>query len=94
MFRKKEYPILEFDEDNDAVINPIILKDKFDDIPHKLIIIFFKDAIVRLLAEHKIEHLITIPGENDLIVYKFKDADIAIIHGVVGGLLAANILIN
>lgn len=85
MFRKKEYPILEFDEDSVAIINPIVLKEKFDDIPHKLIITFFKDAIDRLLADHKIEHLVTIPGENDFIVYKFTDADIAIIHGVVGG---------
>ena len=87
MITKQQYPVIEFDDDMDAVINPEHIKVLLGDRPvvDKLVITFFKEVITNLLAEGKIEHFITISGENDLVVYKFVDADVLILHGIIGG---------
>lgn len=38
-----------------------------------------------MIEERQIEHLITLTGENDIVVYKYVESDVAIIHGTVGG---------
>lgn len=87
MITKQQFPIIEFDDDVDAVISPEHIKVLLGDRPvvDKLVITFFKEVIKTLLAEGKIEHFITISGENDLVVYKFVDANVLILHGIIGG---------
>ncbi len=85
MLQKQAYPILEFDKERDAIINPEYLQKKYGALPHNaLIITFFKEVINQLLDEGKIEHCLTITGENDLKVYIFKDANVYLLHGCVG----------
>lgn len=85
MIRKEKYPILEFDDNKDAIINPNLLQKKYGILPtNKLIITFFKEAINMLLEDGKIEQFLTISGENDLILYKFVDDDVLLMHGMIG----------
>lgn len=83
--RKKSVPILEFDEDKEALISPFQLNKKMAPIPSRLVITFFKDAINQLLEEKKIEVIDVLRGENELTVYRFVDTEVALIHGVIGG---------
>ncbi len=86
MIVKKEFPILEFDTNEEALINPYLLKEHYAPLASdKLIISFFKEAINMLIEEGKIKEYITISGENDLVVYKYVDDDVLIIHGYIGG---------
>jgi uridine phosphorylase len=83
---RKEFPILEFDEDREAIISPYDeAKRGNKQYPNNLIITFFKDVITRLLEEGNIAEYDRIKGENELIVYKFNDSDTLMIHGMIGG---------
>jgi hypothetical protein len=71
---KELYPILEYDDAKEAIINPELLQNEYGMLPYnKLIITFFKDAINKLLQENLIEPYLTINGENELLLYKFVD---------------------
>lgn len=86
MLQKQEFPILEFDDNRNALICPYeIIRSKNKKFYNKLIITFFKDVIKKLISDNLIEEYDIISGENDVVVYKFKDCDTLIIHGVIGG---------
>lgn len=85
MLKKQKYPILEFDDALEAKINPNEIKSLYPSLPEKLIITFFKDAIIKMLDEGIIKEFFTITGENNLVIYKFVKAEICIIHGIIGG---------
>lgn len=82
---KKEFPILEFDENQDAFINPSILKQSYSKFPPRLVVCFFHDVIDRLVGEGKLESFEVIEGENKVYVYKFVDDDCLVVKGYVGG---------
>lgn len=85
MLKKDKYPIIEFDDCRDAVINPSHLQNEYDILPYnKLVISFFGEAIKMLFEERKIEEYITISGENPITIYKFVDADVLLTLGMVG----------
>ncbi len=89
---KKEHPILEFDPDKDAYINPSMISSKYPKLPSYLVVCFFNDVITKLLESNEIVLFTTIKGENDLEIYKLKDRDIAIIPGKIGAPLCAAFL--
>ena len=80
---EKDYPILEFDDCKNAIINPWDL-DSEHFTANKLVITFFRDVIEKLLGEGKITYERTISGEDPLLVYRFTDSDVLITHGQVG----------
>lgn len=84
MITKKEFPILEFDTEKVAKINPEnLFPEKFS--ADKMIISFFPEAINRLIKEKQIEVYCHIGGENPFDIYKFVDApDVLLILGQVG----------
>jgi len=85
MFKKEKYPIIEYDDCKDAVINPSHLQREYGILPYnKLVISFFGEAIKMLLEEKQIEEYVTISGENPIVLYKFVDADVLLTHGMVG----------
>ncbi len=85
MFPSHSYPILEFDENSPAVITPEGIAAKHGKFPYnKLVISFFKDAIDEMLREGALTHYMTLPGENDIVIYKFTNKDVLLIHGSVG----------
>ena len=83
MFTKNEYPILEFDDNWDAKINPSTFADQSFGYS-KLVITFFPEVMNKLLAEEKIVLERTIGGENIVLVYRFVDSDVLITLGAVG----------
>ncbi len=85
MLHRNKYPLLEYDDTKDAVISPKDTTKKYSNFPSgKLVITFFKDVIKNLLSEKIIEEYLTITGENDLVIYKFIDCEIFLMHGIIG----------
>ena len=84
MFRKAEYPVLEFDDSPDAKLNPSHFADpKFD--TDKMVITFFPEVVRKLLDQEAIFEDRVIPGENPVPIYRFIDEpDILLTLGQVG----------
>ena len=83
MFTRNEFPILEFDDNPTAKLNPLHFVDRpFD--TDKMIITFFPEVMDKLIAEGKIILERKIDGENIIPVYRFVDSDILITLGAVG----------
>lgn len=83
MIMESKYPILEFDDNKAAKINPT----HFAGRPFgtdKLIITFFPEVIDKLADGGKIALERTISGENPVLIYRFLDDDILITLGQVG----------
>ncbi len=67
---KKEFPILEFDKDVEALIDPF--KQKKHDIPTLGVLTFFNDVIKKLLSEGKIKQIYALRSEmGEHPVYEF-----------------------
>ena len=78
-----KYPILEYDDNPTAKINPSSLgEEPFD--TERLIITFFPEVMERLVAEGRIVHERTIACENPVVIYRFSDENILITLGQVG----------
>lgn len=85
MLRRDKYPILEFDDEKHAMINPETFGRTHGDLGcESLVISFFKEAINTLLTEGKIKIQTIIEGENDVTLYKFVDDDVLLMHGTIG----------
>ncbi|MCI8337918.1 MAG: nucleoside phosphorylase, partial [Lachnospiraceae bacterium] len=83
MIMESKYPILEFDDNKVAKLNPTSFVDQSFETD-KLIITFFHEVIDKLVDEGKIMHEKTIGGENPVLIYRFLDDDILITLGQVG----------
>lgn len=85
MILKAEYPILEFDHHQEAVINPQNFAQSLEMFDSEyLIITFFGEALEKMQQQNRIAPYRIINGENPVIIYKFTDANIMIVHGQVG----------
>ena len=83
MMTTHPYPILEFDDNKTAKLNPeVFVNVPFD--TDKMVITFFPEVIDTLLAEEKITLSRAIGGENPVYVYRFADTDILITLGAIG----------
>lgn len=83
MIAENNYPILEFDDNKTAKLNPTAFADRSFDTD-RMIITFFPEVMDKLKSEEKITLERTVAGENPLEVYRFLDADILITLGFVG----------
>ena len=84
MMTEHDYPILEFDDNKKAKLNPSSCEvGRFD--TDKLIITFFPEVINNLLNHNHIKLEYVINGENPVCIYYFiDDPDILITLGRVG----------
>lgn len=83
MVTANKYPILEFDDNKVAKLNPTsYVEQSFE--TNKLIITFFPEVMDKLATEGRITLERTIGGENPVFVYRFVDSDILITLGYVG----------
>jgi uridine phosphorylase len=87
--KEEAFPILEFDEDVNAFIEPKLILNKYKPLPEKLIITFFHEAVDRLLENGEISLYQTIKGENHHHMYLFNDYDVAIVKGAIGSAACA-----
>lgn len=83
MITESKYPILEFDDNRAAKLNPTSFAERMFETD-KLIITFFPEVMDRLADEGKITLERTIAGENPVLIYRFLDEDILITLGQVG----------
>ncbi len=91
---KQEFPILEFDPDSNAIIDPK-KTIKAIDIPERCVVCFFQDVIQKLnqqqlltkVAEQKSEI-----GKHPIYTFQFKDQKLALYHPGVGAPLSAGLL--
>ncbi len=91
---KKEFPILEYDDDRDGFINPNTIHKKID-ISENVVMCFFGDAIEKLKNEFPYEIKYTLKFESYFYpVYEFayKDKKIAVVHMSVGAPIAAGMI--
>ena len=85
MIRREKYPLLEIDDCRDAIINPETAAKNYGRfVCDKLVISFFKEAIQKMIDEGGLFEYKTIKGENEVIIYKFRDDDVLLMHGLVG----------
>ena len=85
MIARNDFPILEFDTEAVAKLNPAALAGEAFDA-HRMIITFFPDVMKKLMAEGDIEPYHDIGGENPFTIYRFvKEPDVLIVLGQVGG---------
>lgn len=83
MMTEHKYPIMEFDDNKVAKLNPTNFVDQpFE--TDKLVITFFPEVMEKLIAENKITLERTIGGENPVPIYQFVDSDILLTLGFVG----------
>lgn len=83
MMREHEYPILEFDDEKNAQINPVsFVADLFD--TDKMVITFFPEVMDRLAEKGSIKLERRVGGENPILIYRFIDVDVLITLGAVG----------
>ena len=84
MFHKAGYPVLEFDDNPVAKLNPSNFADtKFD--TDKIVITFFPEVVRKLLAQGAISEAMVIPGENPIPIYRFTAfPDVLLTLGQVG----------
>ncbi len=84
MIKNNDWPVLEFDDDKDAVVNPFKWNlEKFD--TDKLIITFFPDVMENLKKSGQIKLERTFSGENPVYIYRFTEQpDVLITLGYVG----------
>ncbi len=83
MIMKNTFPILEFDTEKVAKLNPAALVDKKFDV-NKMIITFFPEAINKLIENKEITPYYEIGGENPYTIYRFVDDEVLIVLGQVG----------
>lgn len=84
MVTKNEFPVMEYDDDNDSIVNPFSWNlEPFT--TDKLIITFFPDVMKELLEKNQLELERHFTGENPVDIYRFKDMpDVMITLGYVG----------
>lgn len=84
MFNKNEFPVLEFDDNPTARLNPVnFVDEKFK--TDKMVITFFQEVVNKLIKSGQIIEEKLIPGENPFMVYRFaKQPDVLLTLGQVG----------
>ena len=92
MLNKKDYPILEFDSNSQAIIDPKHVLSKHAPIGEKLLVCFFLEAIETLLNEGTIHLVDVLKGENPIEIYKMVHQDVYLVPGRLGAPACAGYL--
>jgi len=88
---RQKYPILEFDDNKDAVLEPSRVQNK-KDVPKECVITFFREVIQGLFLARRLEQIGTIYSETvDIPIYKTKinEKEICLVQGYLGSAGAA-----
>jgi uridine phosphorylase len=89
-----DYPILEFDSDAEAILEPKRLIHPID-IPEHAVVCFFQDVITKLSQQHQakvIHHLKSEIGSHPIFEFNLNAKRLAVFHPGVGAPLAAGLL--
>lgn len=86
------YPILEFDSEPTAIVEPSVIYDKHPDMPKHVVICFFREVLMQLRMRYPMTVIQQLGGESgDNPIYRMmvEDTPIAILHPGVGAPLAS-----
>ncbi len=84
MLHRNDWPIMEFDDNPTAKLNPTHFSGSGFDT-NKMVITFFPEVIQKLLSAGQIEKERVIPGENPVDIYRFTGKpDVLLTLGQVG----------
>jgi uridine phosphorylase len=92
---KKKYPILEFDTDPTALVEPSKVIKKNYGVPSHFVLCFFQDVISKLDEEKKISEITYLGseiGRNPVYLIEGVEPSMALLHPGVGAPLAAAFL--
>lgn len=92
---KKIFPILEFDDDKPALLEPKNVIQKNDEMPERCIICFFQDVINDLLNKEEIVEIDSMNsemGKHPIYLIKKTTPAIALFHPGIGAPLAVGML--
>jgi uridine phosphorylase len=93
---QKEYPILEYDPENEAIIEPRMFFDPLDGMPEHCVICFFQDVIKHFVEQKLAEEIKSLRSEmGPHPIYKLQwdpHPPVTLFHPGVGASLAAGIL--
>lgn len=90
----REFPILEFDSDPQAIINPSLV-ERLDHMPEYAVICFFQDVIEQLRTAGRLTPLTAQRseiGEHPVYELTFNDQRLAVFHPQVGAPIAAGLM--
>lgn len=91
---KKEFPILEFDDEKEAFINPTTIHKKID-ISENVVLCFFGEAIEKLKNEFSHEVKYRLKFESyfyPVYEFEYKKKKVAVVHMSVGAPIAAGMI--
>lgn len=91
---RKEFPILEFDSESKAVINPEMGLEPLDIAEH-CVLCFFQDVITKLVASGQAKHIVDAKSEMGLPPFyemEFQGRRVAFLQPGVGAPLAVGLL--
>jgi uridine phosphorylase len=91
---EKPYPILEFDSNTDAILNPAQVRNPVN-APYRAVICFFADILADLLSNGQLDLLTNLRSEigaHPLYLYKQYEQEIMVFHPGIGAPLAAGLL--
>lgn len=86
------YPILEFDSEPIAVVEPSKIYAKHDDMPERVVICFFREVLMQLRMRYPMTVIHQLGGESgDNPIYRMMvdDTPVALLHPGVGAPLAS-----
>ncbi len=89
-----QFPILEFDPNPDAILNPSQIRNP-NDAPDHVVICFFADILSDLEAQGKLNLLTNLKSEiglHPLYLYQHENQSILVFHPGIGAPLAAGML--
>ncbi|MFW5747988.1 MAG: nucleoside phosphorylase [Chloroflexota bacterium] len=96
-----DYPILEFDADPQAIIDPFAVLKPLDTMPEACVLCFFQDVIVNVCGDGRAQQIGTLGseiGRNPIYALDVRPEDghrtgqVAVVHPGVGAPLAAGFL--
>lgn len=89
------YPILEFDGERAAIIEPSRLLQPLDVMPEHAVITFFQDVITHFVEQGLAEEIVALRseiGSHPIYVHRFRGRPLALFHPGIGAPLAAGLL--
>src|SRR3712207_4668526 len=95
MIKKHDYPILEYDDAQEAILEPSRLIRPLDNIPDRAVLCFFQDVISRLVQEHNARHIKSLKSEigtHPIYELELEKGRLVVCHPGVGAPLAAAFL--
>ncbi|MFW6030340.1 MAG: hypothetical protein ACOCRO_08815 [Halanaerobiales bacterium] len=89
---KKEFPILEYDNTKEAILEPSRVQKKREDMPKSCVITFFREVVQELFLKRRLEKIGTIYSETvDIPIYKttIDEKEVCLVQGYLGSAGAA-----